>query len=201
MQETKTGKFTEDEYFELDEAAPQGVRLEYLEGVIYLNGHVFEPSIGWDAALDLAGAAPEHSQVKHNVELAIGNQLRDRDCIVFSSDQRTEVATKSGYVYPDVVVSCDPEYARVTLKNPELMVEILSPSTAKHDLTRKRDAYMSRESTREFWFIYLKEIRVIQNVRTDDGWSSIHYTDLEHSIRSDHFDLDIAMREVYRRVF
>jgi Uma2 family endonuclease len=201
MQETKTGKFTEEEYFELDGAAPKGVRLEYLGGTIYLNGYVFEPSMGWDAALDLAGASREHGQIKNNVEVAISNQLRDRDCDIFSSDMRSEVALKSGYVYPDLVVSCEPEYKGATLKNPQFLLEILSPSTAKYDLTRKKDAYASRASALEFWFIDQKQVRVIQHVRSQDGWTAVHYTDLDVVVRSDHFNLDIPMREVYRKVF
>lgn len=193
--------YTPEEYFELDEAAPEGVRLEYFDGTIFHQGRVFEPSTGWGAAVALAGASPEHNRIKHNVERLIGNQLVDRGCDILSSDQRVEVRTKSGYVYPDIVVSCDPNYDRVTLQNPELLIEILSKSTARYDLTRKKEAYASIPSMREYWFIATKEVDVFQCIRTDDAWTFGHVTDLDSTLTSDHFSLRLPLSEIYRRVF
>ena len=55
----------------------------------------------------------------------------------------TDVFLESGVFIPDLLVVCDP--AKVTKRGiegaPDLVVEILSPSTASKDLTRKRWAY------------------------------------------------------------
>lgn len=193
--------YTSEEYFELDEAAPKGVRLEYFDGRIFHQGRVFEPSKGWDAARALAGAAPEHSRIKHNVERLIGNQLHDRGCDILSSDQRVQVKTRSGYVYPDIVVSCDPEYDGVTLQNPQLLIEILSKSTARYDLTRKKEAYATIASMQEYWFISTREVDVFQCVRGEEGWTLRHITDLALNLESKHFGIKLPLSEVYHRVF
>jgi Uma2 family endonuclease len=54
-----------------------------------------------------------------------------------------DVFLPSGVFIPDLLVICDP--ARISARGiegpPDLVVEILSPSTAGKDLTRKRWAY------------------------------------------------------------
>lgn len=57
MQAPKIRHYSVDEYYTSDEAAPDGVRLEFDEGVIYRNGQPFGPDWGWDAARDPAGAS------------------------------------------------------------------------------------------------------------------------------------------------
>lgn len=193
--------YTPEEYFKWDEAAPEGVRLEYFEGTIYHQGRVFEPSNGWNAARVLAGASPEHSRIKHNVERLIGNQLLHRDCDILSSDQRVEVKTKSGYVYPDIVVSCDPKYDRVTLQSPELLIEILSKSTRRYDLTKKKEAYATIPSVKEYWFIASKEVDVLQHTRTGESWTIRRISDLEAILESPHFALTLPAKDIYHRVF
>ena len=57
----------------------------------------------------------------------------------------TDVYLESGVVQPDILVVCDP--AKVSKRGiegaPDLVVEILSPSTGKKDLTWKRWAYQA----------------------------------------------------------
>lgn len=89
----------------------------------------------------------------------------------------------------------------MTLDNPEFLIEILSKSTARHDLTRKKEAYATIESIKESWFVASKEVHVFQCVRYDDGWTFRHFTDLDEKLESDHFDLELPLREIYHRVF
>lgn len=49
--------YTVEEYFALDHAAPEGVRLEYEDGTIYLNEQYYDSEWGWEVARDMAGPA------------------------------------------------------------------------------------------------------------------------------------------------
>jgi Uma2 family endonuclease len=100
-------------------------------------------------AYDMTPApSTEHQEVSSNLHVAIGNALMEAKrqaggggCKLFAAP--TDVHLESGVVQPDLLVVCDP--AKISQRGiegaPDLVVEILSPSTAGKDLTRKRWAY------------------------------------------------------------
>jgi Uma2 family endonuclease len=61
-------------------------------------------------------------------------------------------------VQPDICVICDPSKLedRGCIGTPDLIVEILSPSTAKTDWTKKFNLY-EKEGVREYWIVDPKE--------------------------------------------
>ncbi len=89
-----------------------------------------------------------HQTISVSLILAMGNALKEAkrgsgggDCQLFHAP--TDVFLESGVVEPDLLVVCDP--AKVSERGiegaPDLVVEILSPSTASKDMARKRWAY------------------------------------------------------------
>jgi Uma2 family endonuclease len=102
----------------------------------------------------MAGAEPEHNQVVQNVraELTIG--LADRPCRITGADQRVLVESVGEYFYPDVVVTCvEPRYVDPSprsLVNPEMIVEVLSPTTERYDRADKWSAYQTIPSLTDY---------------------------------------------------
>lgn len=83
-------------------------------------------------------------------------------------------------VEPDLMVLCDPE-KDVNEKDrykgtPELVVEILSPSTRSKDMVKKLDLYME-SGIKEFWIIdaKLKAVRVF-GFRDSDLKEDAHFS-------------------------
>jgi Uma2 family endonuclease len=166
-------------------------RLEFLDGTI----------------TDVAGAEPEHNQVKDNIARELGNRLIERGCWVTSSDQRVHVGD-GNYVYPDVVVACDPAYddehrPRTSL-DPELVAEVTSGSTAARDRGEKLAAYARLESLREYWVAEPDRALLTQFVRSDDendDWRVRTYDALDETVQSVHFDdLAVPMQALYALV-
>ena len=90
----------------------------------------------------------DHQRVSSKLHLAIGNALEAAKgqtgsgrCGIFAAP--TDVFLASGVVQPDLLVVCDP--AKVSPRGiegaPDLVVEILGPSTAGKDTVRKRWSY------------------------------------------------------------
>ncbi len=79
-----------DEYLRLEEYS--NVKHEYLDGAIYA----------------MAGGSPRHAALTSQVNGALVSQLRDRPCVVFSSDLRIRVPSTGLATYPDVSVVCGP---------------------------------------------------------------------------------------------
>ena len=134
MSAVATRSCTVDEYLELD-AEAQDERYEFQNGSV----------------IPTAGAEPEHNQIKDNVSSELRSRLQPKGCWVMTSEQRVRVSF--GYVYPDVVVACDPTYEETRpriLQNPELIVEVTSDSTQARDHSDKLAAYTELGSLQEY---------------------------------------------------
>jgi Uma2 family endonuclease len=101
--------------------------------------------------------------------------------------------------YPDVLVRCgEIEEDATEAADPMLIVEILSPSTRREDLIRKRYGYQAIPSLR--WLIYVEPKTVQVEVVTresDDTWRSVFVTDLGATVRIDELGVSLSLAELY----
>ncbi len=106
------------------------------------------------------------------------NYLLDKPCQVYLApfDVRFADSSEAGddeidtVVQPDIVVVCDQSKLddRGAKGAPDLVVEILSPSTSKRDITIKFELYQ-RHGVKEYWLLYPNE-KLLQLFRMgDDG--------------------------------
>ena len=107
------------------------------------------------------------------------NHLIDKPCKVYLApfDVRLPDAPEDGddetitVVQPDIVVVCD-QYKLDDLGckgAPDLVVEILSPSTSKRDITVKFELYQ-RQGVKEYWLLYPNE-KLLHLYRLGDNGS------------------------------
>ncbi len=112
----------------------------------YYDGHI----------IAMAGASRAHLDIQTNLIQALSNRFRasQRPCKPYSSDARAQVS-RSKYFYPDVSVYCgNPDVdAQNNWKNPEVVIEILSDSTASFDQNEKAAAYRQMPSLKELVLI------------------------------------------------
>jgi len=126
---------------------------EYLAGELvaevkheYLGGEVHA----------MAGGTTRHSALATNVTVALGSALRGKPCRAFNSDLkvRIELPGQTRFYYPDAMVVCelrndsDPWQDR-----PAVIVEVLSETTRRIDLTEKRDAYLAIPTLKALIFV------------------------------------------------
>ncbi len=151
----------------------------------------------------MAGASLEHNQLASNVNVALSTRLVERRCRVMQSDLRVRVGGR--YTYPDVVALCAaPEVTEEnppSLLNPELIVEVASPSTSEKDRTWKLESYLQIESLQEYWIVETDAPRIQQYVRAGSDWTVRTLSGLDAVIQSDVFSLEVALKDVYRLVF
>jgi Uma2 family endonuclease len=126
-------RWTEDEYFRLEEAS--STRHEYFSGEIYA----------------MAGARAGHNKVATNTLGALTQLVRGgKRCQAFNSDQRIHVLSTGLYTYADGGVACGAwqihEKDGMSLLNPSLVFEVLSPSTREYDRGAKLGHYKQIES-------------------------------------------------------
>jgi len=92
-----------------------------------------------------------------------------RSCRVYAGGGARNLADSWNFRVPDVVVSCTrPE--KTWIASPVLVCEILSPSTARLDVTTKLDFYRSLPSVREILVLRTTTRHVTLWRRSDPQW-------------------------------
>lgn len=157
----------------------------------------------WDGALvAMAGASMEHNLVKDNLAFALKQRLQTKGCRIVTSDQRVQVDAR--YYYPDVVVVCDPPQFNDTrppsLLNPNLLVEVSSESTVDADRLDKLIAYTRISSLQEYWIVNPDKALIIQYTQQEGKWVFHAVLGLEATLKSDHFVVEIPLKEIYALV-
>lgn len=133
----KQGEFTLDDYY----AMPEDTRVELIDGVLY---EMLAPTtIHQDFGFQIAYRLQEY--IKKNMGkcwVAVAPVDVQLNC-----DNRTMVE-------PDVIVVCnrDKIIRRCVYGAPDFIVEVLSPSTKKKDLTIKLNKY-TEAGVKEYWLV------------------------------------------------
>lgn len=170
------------------------------------------------AIVMLAPASMNHTFVSGNIYGIFWNYLKGKTCIPISDGSTVFLTDKDRFV-PDMMIVCDPNKIGPdgVYGAPDLVVEVLSPSTARRDKTRKKDVYASC-GVREYWLVSpggrTVEVYVSDGTELvlDDIYALPHYWELEamsDEERADvktHFkctlfdDLDISLEDIFYRV-
>ena len=101
----------------------------------------------------MAPASAEHVYTAGSIYNIFKNYLKGKNCIPFSDGLLVHLTDENKFV-PDMMVVCD----RSKIKSdgvhgaPDLVVEVLSPSTAKDDRTRKKEVYEAC-GVPEYWLV------------------------------------------------
>lgn len=160
----------------------------------------------WDGEIIArADAAEPHVLIAGNIQVSLHTASRGRECRTFTSALRVQFDDGRKSVYPDVTVACGErrflDEERDVLLNPTLVVEVLSPSTERHDRGKKKDGYRLIPSLREYLFVVQKEPRVeLYRREADESWSCTVYQRMEDEVRLESLGCTLPMAEIYQDV-
>jgi Uma2 family endonuclease len=187
-------RFTVEEYLAFERASDE--RHEYLDGVIYA----------------MAGESPDHGRICVNLVATLVARLRGSNCEVFSKDTKVccgpyRAHTREGlYAYPDLVVVCGAMQfhgqAEDVLVNPQVIVEVLSPSTEAFDRGEKFHRYRRWLPTLTDYVLVGQDRPVIDHYhRAEDGlWMLQTLEDLEARLALETIGCTVPLAEVYERI-
>jgi Uma2 family endonuclease len=176
--------YTPEEYFALEATAEH--RSEYIDGEIIAMS---------------PGAERPHNLLVTALVSCLEVHLSTGPCEVYPSTQRTAASASGAYLYPDVVVSCDPQFEpdRPNLLTPLLIIEVLSDSTERRDRGKKFELYKRIETLREYVLVSQKEVRVERFVRAGDIWPREVITDINASLVLTSVGMEIPLNDLYRK--
>lgn len=131
------GEFTVEDYYKL----PDDVRVELIDGVLY----------------DMAVPTWIHQLIATRISVKIDAHIQKKkgECIVLAMPMDVQLdRDERTMVQPDVLVLCDRDKIRKRslYGEPDFVVEILSPSTRKKDISIKLRKYKNA-GVREYWIV------------------------------------------------
>ena len=90
----------------------------------------------------MSPTASNHNRISRNILGIFWNYLQGKTCEPFGDGELVYLTEEDEFI-PDFMVVCDPDKIKFDGIHgaPDLVVEILSPSTAKVDRTHKKDVY------------------------------------------------------------
>ncbi len=178
---------TPDEYLAAERLSDY--RSEYLDGGVY----------------PMTGGSVNHNQITFNLALELGVQLRPRPCRVLGVDLKVRLPSSPKFFYPDLVAVCGElqfhDERRDIILNPDLVVEVLSPSTEAFDRGAKFRAYQTIESLKEYVLVSQNEPLIEQFIRNGDGeWKYKSAAGLESSLALPSIECTLNLSAVYDKV-
>ncbi len=182
--------FTPEEYLALEDQA------EYKSEYVY--GEIFA----------MAGTQPAHNQIVGALIRALGRRFEGRACDTFFMDIRLRAAEGNMYTYPDVMALCgQPQFdgrgepGLPSLLNPQVIFEVLSPSTEAFDRGEKFRGYRRIETLTDYILVSAERMRVEQHIRQPNGvWTRKERVGPEGILRLDSIDCDLPLAEIYDKV-
>jgi Uma2 family endonuclease len=161
----------------------------------YLDGGVFP----------MPGGGLNHNQITLNLALELGTQLRTTPCRVLWMDLKVRMPDSRKFCYPDLVVVCAElqfhDDRKDVILNPDLVVEVLSPSTEAFDRGAKFRAYQTMESLKEYLLVSQGKPLIEQYLRNDDGeWRYRAAEGLESALTLPSIGCTLNLGAVYDKV-
>ncbi len=177
-------RYTQQQYLDLEQQSE--ARNEFVGGEI----------------IAMAGASEVHTTITLNIGAEFRAHLKGGPCRAYTSDLRLKCEETGLYAYPDVMVVCNgPEFAdgrTDTIRNPSVIVEVLSPSTEAFDRGKKFANYRTLPSLREYILVSQNEARVEQYKRKGDGfWLFSETKGQEEHLQLETQNLKVPMTEIY----
>jgi Uma2 family endonuclease len=176
---------TVDEFLSID--FPSDKKFELVDGVIQM----------------MAGGSAAHALIGGNIYSFLRRALRGSGCLPFNSDMGL-VVNDNNLRYPDVAVYCDREWTDETLaaqkfENPNVIFEVLSPSTHPNDRGTKLDEYRTIPSLQTIVLVDpMKELtRVIQRIGPT-SWRDDLFAQ-PHDVELPSLDVTIPHDEIFAR--
>ena len=159
-----------------------------------------------------------HISVAGNIYYLFAHYLRKKKCVPIADGMDLYLSEKDHFI-PDVMIVCDPDKIKHNGVHgaPDLVVEVLSPSTAKNDKGYKKEAYAAA-GVKEYWIVSPND-KLLEQYLLKDGQFILHdvyvihpdyeltkMTEEERAALVTEFkcslfdDLLISLEDIFRRV-
>ena len=143
----------------------------------------------------MTGGTAAHAGIQRNLAIAVGGRLRGRPCRFYGNDLKIEVAGRIRYPDGFVVCSTVPADSKV-VRDPVVIFEILSDSTAQTDLVTKNHEYAATLSVQRYVVLSQHEVAGTMFERVGGDWIG-HLLAAGGVLRMPEIGIEVPLAEFY----
>lgn len=143
----------------------------------------------------MTGGTAAHSAIQRNLAISVGGRLRRGPCRFYGSDLKIETA--SGFRYPDGFVVRSPVARNATVvRDPVVIFEVLSDSTASTDLVTKNQEYAATPSVQRYIVLAQDAIGGTMFERIGTDWVG-HLLRADSRLHMPEIGIELPLAELY----
>ena len=179
---------TPDEYLAFEQQCD--VKHEYLNGLI----------------IAMPGASRRHNLLTVAMATLLRYHLRGTPCQIFASAMKVNASHKGNQVfyYPDILVAChgqDRDCDPFVEEQPQVVVEVLSPSTQMRDRMEKLAAYTAIAGLREYVLVAQDRLEIDVYQSTGAQWEIVRYRgDPDATLSLNSIGFSTRMKDIYEDI-
>ena len=175
--------------------------------VVEILNYTYDDYVNWEGEWELIEGIPVsmaptpmriHQNIAAELLFVLKSSLDEKSCpecmLSYENDWKVSEET---VLRPDIVLVCDDEHEAYLTKAPKIIVEILSPSTAKKDETVKFDIYEA-EGVQYYILVYPDDLKAKVYSLKDGRF--IKVADFTHEVL-DFDDLECDITLDFKKVF
>jgi len=175
---------TEEDYLAFEETSEH--KHEYFQGEVFA----------------MAGASDQHNEIFINMIGEFTAKLKNSPCRPYGSDKRLKIPNTGLYTYPDISVYCNtntPIEGANKIKEPTVLIEILSESTNDYDRGKKFKFYRDIATLKEYILIDSESISIeCFRLNSSNHWELEEYKSIEQNLIIASLNISIPIREIYQ---
>ncbi|MDX2247304.1 MAG: Uma2 family endonuclease [Bacteroidia bacterium] len=151
----------------------------------------------------LAGASNRHNDICTNLTLQLAPPAHRKGCKARFLEVKVFRPDGKKYFYPDGVVTCQPLDLQTQngVRNPAIVIEVLSDSTRARDLGIKLRQYLRLATVRHYLIVEQTECAIYHYRRQPEGgWEVVFYENMDQTISLPELDAEIAVSAIYEGI-
>jgi len=146
----------------------------------------------------MTGGTVAHALIQRNLAISIGGRLRGHVCNFIGNDLKIEVAGKIRYPDGFIVSSALPVRGPV-VRDPVVIFEVLSDSTARSDLVTKNREYAATASVHRYVILSQDEVAGTMFERIGGDWVG-HLLAADAVLRMPEIGIEVPLAELYEGI-
>lgn len=149
------------------------------------------------------GARWEHERISGNIYIALQTHFRKKrsPCRAFKETFYLKRRTLDLSVFPDIIVRCGAiEPGEVSIDDPSVLIEVLSPGSEPRDRYEKWNLYKELPSLQHYVLVHRDKAAVETMTRDLAGWTGQIVAGLEKILSLPALDFEMPLAAIYEDV-